>query len=389
MTHIQESDNGKIVYLDHAATTPIAPSVLSKMLPYMKDMYANPSALYSSASAVRSDVEKARRHMKSLLGGDDGQLFFTSGGTEANNWAINGMVRAHGIRDVITSSVEHSAVLAPIRALEEQEVVACHYVALAKDSSVCYESLEALLKEYPHALVSLMHGNNELGNLTDIVRVAALCKRYNAFFHSDMVQTIGYYPLDLASCGVDLCSGSAHKLYGPKGVGFLYLREGLQIAPLLYGGQQERTLRGGTEHVAGIIGMAEALSELRSAKEAHKAHITQLKKYMIAKLEKAIPEIQFYGACRDIERSLCSIINVGLEGVDKETFLLKLSMEGIAASSGSACMSGSKTSSHVLRALNVPEEKSTVRFSLGWRNTYQEIDYTVEKISAINHSKLQ
>lgn len=373
------------IYLDHAATTPIAPAVLSKMLPYMQDRYANPSSLYPSANAVRSDVEKARRSIKELIGGQDGNLIFTSGGTEANNWAIDGIVRAHDVRHIITSPLEHSSVLASIRMCQTKGVT-CEYVPLRSDGGIHYEALEMLLKRCPNALVSLMHGNNEVGNMTDIARVASLCKQHGALLHSDMVQTLGYYPVDVTAWGVDICTGSAHKFYGPKGIGFLYVGEGIPIAPLLHGGQQERGLRAGTENVPGIIGMAHALLAMHEYQKKYRAHVQALKQYMAEKLAKTIPGIRFHGQCIDMKQSICTILNVGIPGVEKETFILQLAMRGIAASGGSACMSGSKTTSHVLHALGVPEQEAIVRFSLGLHSKYEDIDHVIHTLADIIHT---
>ena len=372
------------VYMDYASTTPIAPDVLEAMLPYLKDIYGNPSVAHPMGHTARSGIEQARRAVKECLRGEEGNVFFTSGGTEANNWAIEGAVRAHNIKHVITSPLEHSSVLSMIRLLEKRGMIACHYVGLQADGAIDYASLALLLTHYPKALVSLMHGNNEVGNLTDIAQVSSLCKAHGAIFHCDMVQTIGYETIKLDRWGIDLCTGSAHKIYGPKGVGFLYSREGLKITPLLHGGQQERGMRGGTENVAGIVGLACALRRMCAQK--HKQHLNEVKQYLLQQLARTIPDVIFHGQCADAKNSLCSIVNIGLPLIEKETFILQLAMEGISASAGSACMSGSKTGSHVLRALGVSEDIATLRLSLGIHTTCEAIDHVVEAIQKINRS---
>ncbi|MEM7361646.1 MAG: cysteine desulfurase family protein [Bacteroidota bacterium] len=372
----------KNVYLDHAATTHLDAEALAHMLPYLQERYGNPSSLYPAGSVVKSELEGARRTMKGLLGGSDGNLFFTSGGTEANNWAIHGVVEGCGVKHIITSPLEHASVLEPVRAWQKKGVEVS-YVGLKAGGEIDYGSLERLLERHPRSLVSLMHGNNEVGNLTDVGCVAALCRQYAAIFHSDLVQTVGYYPIDLTAWGVDVCTGSAHKFYGPKGVGFLYVREGLRLAPLLYGGQQERGLRGGTENVAGIVGMAYALEKQQGRQEKVREHIGRLKQYMIEQLEETIPDITFHGLCKEPTKSLCTIVNVGLPQGDPETLIMQLALEGVATSSGSACMSGGKTTSHVLKALGVPATAANVRLSLGVDNDYEDIDHTVAALQKI------
>lgn len=374
----------KNVYFDHAATTRLDEGALKRMLPYLQGRYGNPSSLYPASSVVKSELEGARRTMKRLLHGANGNLFFTSGGTEANNWAIHGMVEAYQTKHIITSLLEHASVLEPIRAWEKKGIEVS-YVKLQADGALDYGSLEALLKRHPKALVSLMHGNNEVGNLTDIGRVGTLCRQHGAIFHSDLVQTAGYYPIDVTAWGINLCTGSAHKFHGPKGVGFLYAEEGIRLTPLLYGGQQERSLRGGTENVAGIIGMAYALEKQQSHQEKIRNHIEGLKQYMIKKLKETIPNITFHGQCKNPKKSLCTIINVSLPKADRETLIMQLALEGIATSSGSACMSGGKTTSHVLEALGVAPTEANVRFSLGTDNNYKEIDYVVEVLRKQYH----
>ena len=368
------------IYLDHAATTPMLEEVVQAMLPYMSARYANPSSIYPMASSVKSDLEKARRTIKAHLGGQEGALFFTSGGTEANNWAIRGTVEAHGIARIISSPLEHSSTLAAIASCQARNVT-IHYLPVNSQGDIDYEALESLLKESPKTLVTLMHGNNEIGNRLDIARIGSLCRKYGAIFHSDMVQTIGYYPIALNEWGVHLCTGSAHKFYGPKGIGFLYTNIEPPIAPFLYGGNQERGLRAGTENVAGIIGMAHALDYMHYRKEKHRRHIENLKNYAIKKIKQKLPYIQFHGRCDDPKQSLCNILNLGIPNCDQETFVLQLAMQGIYASSGSACMSGTHRESHVLRALGKKKKGAILRLSFGIHNRYEEIDTLINVLS--------
>ncbi len=376
-------DTLRHVYLDNASTTQVAPEVLEAMLPYWREVYANPSSPHAWGNQARTAVEQARRTISHLLHAPPGTLFFTSGGTEANNWALQGAVTAHHLKHVITAQVEHMSVLQPLRALEGRGLVRCHYVALDAQGGIRYEDLERLLGRYPGALVSLMHGNNELGNLTDVVRVGSLCRAHGALLHCDMVQTLGHQQIALGQLPVDLASFSAHKLHGPKGIGLLYVRAGVAIAPLLHGGMQERGLRGATEHVAGIIGFAKALALASQGRATQQQTLAKLKGRLVSGLQEAIPGVTFYGQCAAPGQSLPHLVSVGLpQQVDQETLMLQLVLRGIAASSGSACMSGTTARSHVLEALGAAP-RAVVRLSMSPYNTEEEMDYVIAQLAAL------
>jgi len=375
----------KQVYLDNAATTQLDPKVLEAMLPYMQEQYGNPSSTHSLGNRAKTAIEDVRRAIMDRLGTSKGNIFFTSSGTEANNWAIAGTVERHAIQHVITSPIEHESVLQCIKRLVHTRNTTCSYVDLDKLGQIKYDSLITLLEKYPKALVSLMHANNEIGNLTDLYHIGSICKKYRAIFHTDTVQTLGNYLLDLKNLPIDICTGSAHKLHGPKGVGFIYVNNNVQLNALLYGGMQERGLRAGTENVAGIVGLGKALEIAMENRSEHFSYLQNLKSYMIKKLQKAIPSIKFHGLCNHSSKSLCNLLNIGLplQGLDSETLMFKLTIQGISASKGSACMSGTSTRSHVLDAINIPQESAVIRFSFSKYTTHHDIDYTVKRLSTI------
>lgn len=372
----------KQVYLDNAATTRLDPNVLEAMLPYMQELYGNPSSTYLLGNTAKTAIEEVRRSIMDRLGASEGDVFFTSSGTEANNWAIAGTVEAHAIQHVITSPIEHESVLQPIQKLVQRGIVTCSYVGLDALGQLEYNSLIALLEKYPKSLVSLMHGNNEIGNLTDLYRVGSICKKYGAIFHTDIVQTLGNYFFCLKDAPIDICTGSAHKLHGPKGVGFIYVNPYVRLSALLHGGMQERGLRAGTENVAGIVGLGRALEIATKNRSDHFAYLQNIKFYMIQELQNDIPTIKFHGLCNNSSKSLCSLLNIGLplQNLDNEMLIFKLSIQGISASRGSACMSGTSTRSHVLDAINIPEENAVIRFSFSKYTTYEDIDYAVKEL---------
>ncbi|MEM9737602.1 MAG: cysteine desulfurase family protein [Bacteroidota bacterium] len=372
------------IYLDNAATTPIDPEVLQAMMPYLSDKYGNPSTIYAQGSVTRVAIEDARRSISELIGAQNGHIFFTSGGTESNNWAIRGVVEKENIRHIITSPIEHKSVLEVIQSMEAQHACQMHHVKLDKNGNINYEDLEGKLKKNKYALVSLMHGNNEIGTISDLQKIGSLCKQYEALFHTDMVQTMAYEPINLAVLPIDLAAGSAHKFHAPKGVGFLYINDSINIAPLLYGGSQERSLRGGTENVASIVAMAKGLEIAVRNQEKHRRDLYQLKRYFIQRLQSSIPNVVIYGDTKTASRHLCSILSVGLpKPYNPETLLFHLDIEGIATSSGSACMSGTSSHSHVFKALGVSPEKAIVRFSFSKYNTLKEIDRVVHRLIKI------
>ncbi|EMR04220.1 cysteine desulfurase family protein [Cesiribacter andamanensis] len=370
------------VYLDNAATTPLDPEVFEAMKPYMLNLWGNPSSIHSHGREVRSAIEKARKKVAELLQAAPAEIFFTSGGTEADNMALRCTTEATKVRHVISSPTEHHAVLHTLQHMEKAGQIRLHLLELDSTGSVSLDHLEQLLKAHPGSLVSLMHGNNEIGNLLDLERVSALCQEYKAPFHSDTVQTMGHYAHNLSRLTIQHLVGSAHKFHGPKGVGFLYINAGHKIHPLLHGGAQERNMRGGTENVYGIIGLAKALEIAYRDMEKHKRHISGLKQRMIDKLKQSVPGVGFNGNCADLEGSLYTVLNVSLPPTDDNDMLLfNLDINGISASGGSACSSGSSIGSHVLQAIKCDPSRGAVRFSFSKYTTPEEIDYAVEKLA--------
>jgi cysteine desulfurase len=372
------------VYLDNAATTPLDPQVLEAMMPYWLEHFGNPSSIHSHGREARAAIERARKTVAALLNTSPAEIFFTSGGTEADNAALRCSVESRQIKHAITSPIEHHAVLHTLEDLEKRGQVAIHYVRLDDKGHIRLDHLEELLQTYPQALVSLMHGNNEIGNITDIEAVGTLCKQYNALFHSDTVQTVGHYPHDLQKLSVHFMVGAAHKFHGPKGVGFLYISNASPVPPFIRGGSQERNMRGGTENVAGIIGLAKALEIACQNLEKDKTYILGLKSRMIEKLKSTLSEVSFNGDSANLEKSLYTVLNVSLPPSEiNDMLLFNLDIHRISASGGSACSSGANLGSHVLRSLNVSPDRASVRFSFSKYNTVEEVDYTVETLANI------
>ena len=376
------------VYLDNAATTRLDPEVFEAMKPFLLDEWGNPSSIHSHGRTVRSAIEKARRTVAELLNTSPAEIFFTSGGTEADNTAIRCSVDSAGIQHIISSPLEHHAVLHTVKNLADAGKVKLHLLDVDKKGNPDLAQLEDLLKANNKCLVSLMHANNEIGNLIDIQRVGELCAEYGAIFHSDTVQTMGHYRHDLAKLPIQHIVGSAHKFHGPKGVGFLYINSEHKICPFVHGGAQERNMRGGTENVYGIVGLAKALEIAYREMDEHQAHIQAVKSRMIAQLQQAIPNVSFNGTALETEHSLYTVLNVSLPPTDDNDMLLfSLDINGISASGGSACSSGSQVGSHVLAALKGDENRGSVRFSFSKYTTVEEIDYAVEKLAELYHVK--
>jgi cysteine desulfurase len=368
------------VYLDNAATTALDPLVLEAMMPYFTTHFGNASSIHGHGRETRSAIEIARKKIADLLNTTAAEIFFTSGGTEADNTAIIGAVENHNIKHIITSRLEHHAVLHTVQYLEKLQRVSVHYVEVNELGVIDLAHLESLLIAFPKALVSLMHGNNEIGNILDLKKVGALCQSYNALFHSDTVQTIGHYPLHLYSLPIDFIAGSAHKFHGPKGIGLLYLKSGSNINPYLHGGAQERNMRGGTENTAAIVGMAKALELSYQRMEEDCVHITALKKYMIGELN-GIPGLLFNGESANTDNSLMHVLNVSLPpSENNEMLVMNLDIAKISASAGSACTSGTNIGSHVLEAIGAKDDWGYVRFSFGRNNTKEEIDYCIQTL---------
>ncbi|MES2396840.1 MAG: cysteine desulfurase family protein [Bacteroidota bacterium] len=370
------------VYFDNAATTPLDKEVLNEMLPYMTEHFGNPSSIHSFGRKTRAAIEGARKMVAKSLNVSPSEIFFTSGGTEADNMAIRCTIHDLGIKHAITSRIEHHAVLHTLEELEKEGVIKLSFVNLTTIGHVDLIHLEELLKENGRTLVSLMHANNEIGNLLPLKEVGEICSTYNAIFHSDTVQTMGHYEMDLQKIKIHFVTCAAHKFHGPKGVGFLYVSSSVKIHPMIYGGGQERNMRGGTENLYGIIGLAKALEIALRDMDDHQKHITGIKNYMVEKLKAEIPVIEFNGACQD--NCLYTVLNVRFPHTENaEMLLFNLDISGIAASGGSACTSGSDIGSHVLRGIGCDVTRPSVRFSFSKYNTKEEVDYTVSKLKEL------
>lgn len=372
------------VYLDNAATTPLDPEVFEAMKPFMLEDFGNPSSTHSHGRKVRTAIESARKRIAELLHCTPGEIIFTSGGTEADNAVLTGGLQTYGIRNVISSRIEHHAVEQTLHQLAEKGLITLSMVDTDEKGHIDLKHLESLLREKENALVSLMHANNEIGNVLDIERVGELCAEYNAYFHSDTVQTVGHYVHDLSKIKVHGMTAAAHKFHGPKGVGFMFIRKDKKIRPFVHGGAQERNMRGGTENVYGIIGLAKAMEIAYRDLDSHTQHIKGLKQRMISRLVESIPGVTFHGDSANLERSLYTVLNVSLpESDENEMVLFNLDLAGISASGGSACSSGATSGSHVLGALYPGSQRGAIRFSFSKYNTEQEVDYTVEKLAAL------
>lgn len=367
------------VYFDNAATTPLDREVANVMFKVMCDDFGNPSSTHAHGRQVRTLIEDARKSVAKLLNCSPGEIFFTSGGTEADNMAIRQMVLGGNIKNIITSKIEHHAVLHTVEELANSGKINLHFVNLLTNGHIDLIHLEKLLSTFPNSLVSLMHANNEIGNLLDIDKVGDMCQKHSATFHCDTVQTIGHYPLDLAKTYVNFIACAAHKFNGPKGIGFIYINSKTKISPFITGGAQERNMRGGTENVYGIIGLTKALEIAYTNLEQEQNYIQELKTYMIEKLRTTIDGITFNGDAED--KSLYTVLNVNFPPTSiAEMILFKLDIAGVSCSGGSACSSGSNVGSHVLSALNISPNRPSVRFSFGKQNTREEVDFTVEKL---------
>ena len=372
------------VYLDNAATTPLDKEVFEAMTPYMLELHGNPSSIHTHGREVRSAIEKARKKVADLLNAAPSEIFFTSGGTEADNTAIRCGIDSYGIKHAITSPTEHHAVLHTLEHLEKNGDIQLSFVELDEKGNVQLDHLEELLKSHPNSFVSLMHGNNEIGNLLDLNAVGELCEEHKAIFHSDTVQTMAHYRHDLSKLKVKNVVGAAHKFHGPKGVGFLYIASNHKISPFIHGGAQERNMRGGTENVYGIVGLAKALEIGYRDMDEHQQYIQGLKDRMIGRLKEQIPGVYFNGESGNGERSLYTVLNVSLPpNEDNDMLLFNLDIQKISASGGSACSSGTSIGSHVLAAIRADPARGAARFSFSKYNTPEEIDYTVDKLAEL------
>ncbi|HEY2583248.1 MAG TPA: cysteine desulfurase family protein [Mucilaginibacter sp.] len=368
------------VYFDNAATTPIDPEVLKVMYTIMESNYGNPSSIHGHGREARALIEKSRKTIANLLHTSPAEIFFTSGGTEADNTAIRCGIIDNNIKHAITSRLEHHAVIHTLKAMQKAGLISLSFVDTDNKGNIDYKHLETLLQNNEHSFVSLMHANNEIGTLTDIALVGDLCEQYNAIFHCDTVQTMGHYAHDLSKLKIHFMVCAAHKLHGPKGIGFLHVNHRMKIKPMIYGGSQERNMRGGTENVYGIAGLAKALEIAYIEMTEHQKHIQGLKDYMISQLIEKVPGISFNGET-GAEKSLYTVLNVSFPEMEMADMLLfNLDIAGISASGGSACSSGTDIGSHVLNAIGANPSRPSVRFSFSKYNTIAEVDYVVAKV---------
>ena len=372
-----------VVYLDNAATTPIAPEVIEAMLPVLKDGFGNPSSTHSFGRKSKALIETSRRSIAKHLNCQPSEIIFTSGGTEADNMALRSSVNVLGVTHIITSRIEHHAVGHTAESIKTEGKVSVSYVNIDEKGHVDLSHLEELLKIDKKTLVSLMHANNEIATLLPMQKVSDLCRKYGAYFHSDTVQTMAHYAIDLQERDLDFLTGAAHKFHGPKGIGFIYVNKKTKIGSLIHGGAQERGFRGGTENVYGIVGMAKAMDLAYEDVVGHQQHVQELKSYMIDELKAYFDDIYFHGET-DPKKSLYTVLNVCFPATDKSSMLLfTLDLKGVAVSGGSACSSGSSKGSHVLEAINADMTRPNARFSFSRYTTKEEIDYALEQVKAV------
>ena len=372
----------KQIYFDSAATTQVRQEVIDRMTKVLSENYGNASSSHSFGRSSKTLVELARKNIAKQLNLTAGEIVFTSGGTEADNLVLRSCVRDLGVKNIITSKIEHHAVLHTAEQLAREYGVTNHFVNLDKKGGIDYSHLKELLASNEQCLVSLMHVNNEIGNLLDIKRVAILCKEHNSLFHSDTVQSVGHFELDLQEIPIDFLAVSAHKFHGPKGVGFAFIRKNSGIKPLIIGGEQERGFRAGTESLHNIIGLEESLNFAYKNLTKEHQYILGIKKYFIERLTKEFQNIKFNGYSGDVDKSTYTMINVCLPVDPKKssTLLFQLDLKGIACSKGSACQSGSDKGSHVLSQILDDEDmlKPSIRFSFSKYNTKGEVDYVID-----------
>ena len=371
------------IYLDNAATTSLDPQVLEVMMPYLTTHFGNPSSIYSYGRESRMAIENARKSVAKILNAHPAEIFFTSGGTESSNTAITAAVRNLGCKHIISSVIEHHATTHTVDYLHNTGEAKVSYVNVLPNGHIDLLDLERLLAESEDkCLVTLMHANNEIGNMMSLHEVGNICKKYQAIFHSDTVQTVGHFPFDLRNTPVHFITGAGHKFHGPKGVGILYVNENVKIEPFVHGGSQERNMRAGTENLYGIVGFAKALEIATAHFESERVYINDLKQYMITSLQNKIPDVGFNGD--PMGNSLYAVLSVSLPKTEmSEMLLFNLDINGICASGGSACTSGADQGSHVIRAINNNPNRVTVRFSFSKHNTIQEIDDVIDQLKKV------
>ncbi|MBB6461449.1 cysteine desulfurase family protein [Flammeovirga kamogawensis] len=373
------------IYLDSAASTSLDPVVKEVMIEVMDSVYGNPSSTHAHGRASKAMLESARKQIAKAINALPSEIIFTSGGTESDNIAIKGLVKAYGLKRIITSKLEHHAVLHITEHLSKDLGLELIFLDCDKEGNLDLSQLENLLQEKgEETLVTLMHANNEIGNILDIKKVGLLCKTAGAYFHSDTVQSIGHFPVDVKDLHVHSMAGAAHKFHGPKGSGFLYVKKGTQMPALIEGGGQEREVRSGTENVWGIVGLAKALDIATEQMESHTAHIKDVKQYMKEQLIEHIDNVQFNGMSADLENSLYTVLNVSFPPSEKNSMLLfALDLQKISVSGGSACSSGASQGSHVIAGIGGDTERTSIRFSFSKENKKEEIDITIGKLKEI------
>lgn len=376
------------VYFDNAATTPMRPEVTEAMIPYMREFYGNPSSIHAEGRKARAAIEEARKTVAKCIGASIGEVFFTSGGTESNNMALKCSVRDLGVERIISSPAEHHCVLHTLECITRDTDTEVVYLRVDSAGRPDLNQLDDLLQESgKKTLVSLMHANNEIGTMIDLDKVAQICNDAGVYFHSDTVQTVGHFPIDVSRTPVNFISGASHKFHGPKGVGFIYVRQDNMINPLIDGGSQERNMRGGTENVYGIIGLAKALQMMVDEMDQEAQYVRALRDRMAGKLQEEFPGVQFNGD--PFGDSLYTVLSVSFPQNEKsDMLLLSMDIAGISASGGSACSSGVETSSHVLEAIDADPDRKTVRFSFSMFNTTEEVDFVVDRLKTMLPSKV-
>jgi len=371
------------IYFDNAATTSLDPLVLEAMMPYLTDKFGNPSSIYSYGRETRMAVEQARKSVAKILGAKPSEIFFTSGGTESSNTVLHASIYDLECKHIISSPIEHHATLHTVEHLAKAAGVKLSYVHILPNGHVDITHLQQLLEDNSEkTIVSIMHANNEIGNMIDLHKVGEICKKHNAYFHSDTVQTVGHFHFNLKETPVDFITGAGHKFHGPKGVGILYINENIKINPLVHGGAQERNMRAGTENLYGIVGFAKALELTHENHDKDSAYINELRKYMHDQLIKEIPGVSFNGDT--FGNSLYTLLSVNFPKNEKsEMMLFNLDIHHICASGGSACSSGAQQGSHVINALNKGNEIATIRFSFSKNNTKEEIDHVIATLKEL------
>ena len=371
------------IYLDNAATTKLHPEVLDEMYKVMKDYYGNPSSVHFFGRKSKSLIESSRKTISSLLNVSPGEIFFTSGGTEADNACIVSCIKDFSITHAVTTKLEHHAVLHTLQNLEKIGIISLSYVDFNSDGEINVDDLNSILSDNPRSFVSIMHANNEIGTKISLKEIGDVCKNHNSIFHSDTVQTMAHYDFNLSETPVHFVTGSAHKFHGPKGVGFLYIDGEISINPFIFGGAQERNMRAGTENLYGIVGMSKAMEIAYRDLKKDKEFITSLKNHMIIQLKNNINGVCFNGSV-DEDKSLYTVLNVSLPPTELADMLIyNLDLLGVSCSSGSACSSGSNTGSHVLQAIGCSNERPALRFSFSKYNNKKEIDLVVKELSKL------